>query len=31
LERIGDQCTTICERMVFFLQGDNTIRPSDPE
>lgn len=26
LERVGDHCTNICERLVFFLEGDGTIQ-----
>jgi phosphate transport system protein len=29
LERLGDHCTNICERIVFFLQGDALIKPPD--
>jgi phosphate transport system protein len=28
LERVADHCTTICERIVFILQGDATITPT---
>ncbi len=27
LERVGDHCTNICERIVFILRGDTTITP----
>ncbi|HEY4388152.1 MAG TPA: PhoU domain-containing protein [Ktedonobacteraceae bacterium] len=30
LERVGDHCTNLCERIVFFLEGDGTIRPQEP-
>ena len=30
LERVGDHCTTICKRIVFFLEGDGTIQPEEP-
>ena len=26
LERVGDHCTNVCERIVFFLEGDRTNR-----
>jgi phosphate transport system protein len=29
-ERIGDHCTNICERIVFFLEGEGTIHPQEP-
>ncbi len=28
LERVGDHCTNVCERIVFILEGDRTINPS---
>lgn len=28
LERAGDHCTNICERLVFILEGDATIKPA---
>ncbi len=28
LERVADHCTNICERIVFFLEGDSTITPT---
>lgn len=31
LERIGDHCTNMCERIVFFLAGDRTIKPTETE
>ena len=27
LERVGDHCTNVCERIVFILEGDRTISP----
>lgn len=27
LERVGDHCTNVCERIVFFLEGDGIIKP----
>jgi phosphate transport system protein len=30
LERVGDHCTNICGRIVFFLEGDRTIQPEEP-
>jgi phosphate transport system protein len=30
LERVGDHCTNVCERVVFFLEGDSTIHPEEP-
>ena len=29
LERVGDHCTNVCERIVFFLEGDGTILPEE--
>lgn len=29
LERVGDHCTNLCERLVFFLEGEGTIAPGD--
>ena len=29
LERVGDHCTNVCERIVFILEGDRTISPAD--
>jgi phosphate transport system protein len=31
LERAGDHCTNICERIVFFLEGSGTIEPTQAE
>ena len=31
LERVGDHCTNICERTVFFLEGDRVIQPTEAE
>jgi len=28
LERVGDHCTNVCERIVFILEGDRTINPA---
>jgi phosphate transport system protein len=28
LERVGDHCTNVCERIVFILEGDRTINPT---
>jgi phosphate transport system protein len=28
LERVGDHCTNMCERIVFFLEGDAMMRPT---
>jgi phosphate transport system protein len=30
LERVGDHCANMCERIVFFLEGDRTIQPAEP-
>jgi phosphate transport system protein len=30
LERVGDHCTNMCERIVFFLEGDGIIHPEEP-
>jgi phosphate transport system protein len=27
LERVGDHCTNVCERIVFVLEGEATIEP----
>ena len=31
LERVGDHCTKICKRIVFFLEGETTIRPTEAD
>jgi phosphate transport system protein len=31
LERVGDHCSNVCERLLFIVEGDNYIVPSSPK
>lgn len=31
LERVADHCTNICERIVFIVEGETSIKPASPE